>query len=79
MYTVTSRFEEVSFTATKTGKCPSCGKSVRRAKRFEQTINPFNKNSEGKIKDRREIQTELHAEAEAWEPDFRHNTEKCRA
>lgn len=78
MYTVTSKFEEVSFTATKAGKCPSCGKRVTRSQKFWGTINPFNKNSDGTIKTRQQIKVELHEEAAAWEPDFRHNTDRCR-
>jgi hypothetical protein len=67
------RFDEVSTRREKSVKCLGCGKRLRRAKRFYQTINPFNTNADGAIKSRAEIMSELQAEAAAW----MNKPEKC--
>jgi len=59
------RFQSVTLRASKSGKCV-CGKRVTRSNTFEQTINPFNKNSKGEIKNYNEIWAELKEEAAAW-------------
>jgi hypothetical protein len=59
-------FDEVYLYADKSGTCEKCGKPARRAKKFWQTLNPFNKNSEGLVKSRQEIYTELNHEISAW-------------
>jgi hypothetical protein len=41
------RFDEVSLTGRKSGKCHACGKPASRQTRFWQTISPFNKNADG--------------------------------
>jgi len=60
------QFEVVPFRATKTVKCLGCGKILRRAKTFDQTINPYNRNAQGMRKSREEIMAELRAEADTW-------------
>jgi len=70
------RFPDVGLIHRATGVCPVCGKTVRRQRRFWQTLNPFNRNADGTVKTERDIQEELRAEAAAWVPDFEH--EKCR-
>lgn len=42
------------------------GKRRQETKEFWQTINPFNKNSDGTCKTREQILTELHAERREW-------------
>jgi len=59
-------FEEVSFKASKSVKCWGCGKRMKRTKKFWQTLNPFNKNSEGLPKDREEIMFELLLAEGIW-------------
>lgn len=54
------------------GKCPVCGKPVRRTKRFEHTVNPFNLNADGSVKTAREVYLDAKAEASTWVPDFTH-------
>lgn len=71
--TTTYRFAAVKHPTTKTGKCPVCGKTVKRSRTFEQTLSPFNKNkATGELKTRQEIGLELKFEAEAWVPDYTH-------
>ncbi len=67
---ITYKFDVVSIRSIKKDKCPKCFKRVTRSRRFEQTINPFNKNKEGSIKTRSEIYAELNEEAKNWMPDF---------
>lgn len=71
-------FNEVKHYARKSGNCPTCGKPVTRSRVFMQTLNPYNRNEEGRVKSRDEIRAELRVEAEEWEPDFRHQREECR-
>ena len=59
-------FEEVKHYATKRVKCSNCNKTVRRQKTFSQTLNPFNKNKDGSLKNRLQIKDELVEEASKW-------------
>ena len=68
-------FPEVATTATKTGLCPVCGKRATRRQRFWQTESPFNRNPDGTVRTRTDIQEEVRAEAANWVPDFTHG--KC--
>ena len=61
-------FDEVKMQGRKNSKC-ACGKRVTRQHTFSQTINPFNKNKDGEIKTRQEINEELRAEIEAWKQE----------
>ena len=65
----TIRFQRVPLTATKSVPCAVCGKKVRRQRTFEQTINPFNKTSDGQVKTFKHIYPELEAEAAAWKAE----------
>lgn len=64
--TIHTRFSEVKVMARKSEKCCVCGKRMTRQKKFYQTINPFNKNSDGVIKNRHMIYEEIMAEREEW-------------
>lgn len=56
------------------GKCPVCGKRVTRSRTFEMTVNPFNRNPDtGLPRTWDEVSERLHAEADAWKPDFTHS------
>ena len=57
-------FEKISINAIKRGKC-SCGKYLTRAKKFTQTLNPFNL-KEGRPKTSVEIYAELSVQRDAW-------------
>ena len=70
------QFSEVSRIRHASGSCPGCGKAVRRQRKFSQTLNPFNRNPDGTVKNVRDIQEELSVEAGQWVPDFTH--ERCR-
>jgi len=59
------------------GKCPACNKRVVRARTFEMTVNPFNRNRDtGLPKTWDEVAADLDTAVAAWVPDFRHAT--CR-
>lgn len=65
MRTITRNFDEVSVTATK-HFVDSDGKKRQKTKTFFQTLNPYNRNSDGLPKTRKEIYTEILAERDAW-------------
>lgn len=51
----------------RTVKCAGmCGKSIRRQKKFSQTINPWNVSSDGNPKNANEIHKELMVDIEKW-------------
>ncbi len=60
------RFQEVSITTEKQGKCCVCNKSCKVKKKFYQTLSPFNRNAGGSVKNRQEIILEISAERDAW-------------
>lgn len=62
----TIKFDRVRRTGYKTVKCSGCGKKLQRQKTVERTINPFNKNTDGSIKTRGEIQRDNDNELEEW-------------
>lgn len=59
-------FEEIKHSAKKTCKCTVCGKRLVRSKTFMQTLNPFNKNPDGSLKDEYQIKDELAVKAAQW-------------
>lgn len=72
MTTTHIRFPVVSYRTQRTVECPACGRKRTIARTFEHTINPFNKNKEtGEQKTRAEVQADVRAEAQAWEPSGR--------
>lgn len=58
------RFEQVEIRATR--RWVENGKKRQQTQRFSQTINPFNKTSDGRIKDRETILAELRERRDAW-------------
>jgi len=67
MQTITTRFQEVKLTGRKTVNCPKCNKKLKRQRTFWQTLNPFNKNKDGEIKNSDNIYHELQAEIIKWQ------------
>lgn len=65
----TYRFTNHPLTATKAVACTVCGEKVRRQRTFSQTLNPFNKNTDGSVKTVPDIYRELSAKAEAWKAE----------
>jgi hypothetical protein len=59
-------YEKVNYRVYKNGKCSVCGKNAARQEILYQTINPFNKNPDGTIKDRYDIYKELKIKADEW-------------
>jgi hypothetical protein len=62
----TYTFTEVARHAEKSGKCAVCGRPCKRAEKFWQTLNPFNKNADGQPKSRDEIWAELDEKVKVW-------------
>lgn len=58
-------FEEVAVIATKRWT-DETGKRRQQTRRFYQTISPFNKNKDGTVKTREQINAEIKAERDAW-------------
>lgn len=65
----TYRFAEVPVYAEKSVPCTVCGKRVRRERKFVQTLNPFNKDADGNVKNADQIRVELRAKADAWKSE----------
>ncbi len=63
--TETIRFEPIGLTVYKHVKCTGCGKKLRRQRRFEQTLNPYNRIG-GIPKTAQEILSEERAKAAEW-------------
>jgi hypothetical protein len=68
-------FEEVRHRAVKVTNCTRCGKSVRRAKTFTATINPWNVNEDGSPRSRWQILERLREKATEWQGE----PESCTA
>lgn len=63
----TITFREVAIRGSKSVKCShGCGRTLRRQRKFWQTLNPFNKNKSGEVKTPVEIQIELRNERDTW-------------
>lgn len=61
-------FKSITQKATVKGACSveGCGKKTQITKKFEQTLNPFNKNKLGNIKTEAEIYSELSNLKRDW-------------
>lgn len=65
--------------ATRTGKCPVCGKRATRRRVFAETVNPYHPAVNAQMSEAeatRAVDASVMAAAQAWRPDFTH--EKCR-
>lgn len=63
----TVTFREVTIHGSKSVKCAGgCGRTLKRQRKFWQTLNPFNKNRAGEQKFATEIQSELITERNKW-------------
>lgn len=65
------KFSGPSIRAERRGKCPVCGKTTKRSRTFERTVNPFNKDENGVPKTYERVYADTRAEAEAWSPEPR--------
>jgi hypothetical protein len=59
------RFQPIGLTCYKNVRCAGCGKRLRRQRRFEQTVNPYNRIN-GIPKSAAEILAEERAKAAEW-------------
>ena len=66
---ITITFRPLRYYGRKSGICPKCGKSAKRRRIFEQTLNPFNKNSKSEVKTADEIYDELRIDLHKWESE----------
>lgn len=66
----TITFREVAVRGQKLVKCAGgCNRTLKRQRKFWQTLSPFNKNADGKVKGQGEIHRELIAESKAWQSE----------
>lgn len=65
-------FEEVPYRATKSVRCSTCDKPVRRSRTFTQTVNPWNVTEAGEPKTRGQVYAAVVVEGVAWtkEPEL---------
>lgn len=70
MRTITTTFQEVNLYGTKSVKCAgNCGRTLKRQRKFWQTLNPWNKNAAGELKTVADIRTELQLELDRWQQE----------
>lgn len=75
MRTITTTFQEVKLYGTKSTKCSGgCGRTLKRQRKFWQTLSPFNKTATGELKSVVDIHAELQLELDKW----RREPEVCR-
>lgn len=67
-----TKFTPVARSVRRIGACPECGRKTSRSATFDATVNPFNVNADGEVKDYAEVAADLEAACAAWVPDFRH-------
>lgn len=59
-------FDEIAIRETVTWKDPGTGRKRQMTRKFFQTVNPFNRGSDGEPKARAQIRDELRREANLW-------------
>lgn len=66
--TYRTTFEKVEMYGTKSVKCAGgCGRRLKRSTTVYQTINPYNKAADGRLKDHYDIRAELVVQLDEWE------------
>ena len=65
-------FPSIKRRAEKVGACPVCGKRSQKAKTFENTVNPWNRNTDGSPRSFDEVTEHVKQLATDWIPDFTH-------
>ena len=66
MTRIVTTYEPIRRTASKSVPCPICGKKVKRQRTFKMTLNPFNKNPDGTVRDRSDIWAALGEQVKEW-------------
>lgn len=70
MRTITTTFQEVKLYGSKSVKCAGgCGRTLKRQRKFWQTLNPWNKTLAGEPKTITDIRIELQAEIAKWQKE----------
>lgn len=67
MYTIRTTYEPVWARAEVSGSCGVCGKRCTRKTTIENTVSPFNKNEDGRVRTRMEVQERVRFLAREWE------------
>jgi len=65
----------ITHRAERTGVCPVCGRRVRRAKTFEQTVNPYHPAimpGMTYLEACTAVRLAVEADARDWQPNFTH-------
>ena len=63
-------FQEVKLYGCKSIKCAGgCGRTLKRQRKFYQTLNPFNKTAQGVVKDANDIYSELRKDIKTWQKE----------
>lgn len=75
----TIMFRPINRYASRSGKCPVCGRRTVRRRKFTETVNPFHRAVNPGMTMTEATQAVAASVSEAvaaWQPDFTH--EKCR-
>lgn len=59
-------FDEIVLRETVRWRDPATGRSRQMTRKFSQTVNPFNRGSDGEPKSPQQIREELRSEAYLW-------------
>lgn len=65
----TYTFAKVERYVEKSVPCTGCGKRLRRKTTLYQTLNPFNKAEDGRVKGRQQLLAELDVKAKEWQAE----------
>lgn len=62
-------FRQIKYTAKRKVRCPVCGLPKTQQKTFICTVNPFNTNEDGSVKNPTEVRDQAKAQATTWQED----------
>ena len=62
-------YQRITHIAKRRVTCAVCGRKVNRQRMFGQTVNPWNKNTDGTVKTFMEVLAAVQVEAMLWEAD----------
>lgn len=66
MRTVRHNFQRVKLSVTKRGDCAVCGQAATRRHTEWESLNPFNTNPDGSVKNANDILASLKPKLDAW-------------
>jgi hypothetical protein len=74
-------FRQMKYAAKRKRVCTVCGLPKIQQKTFICTVNPFNKNEDGSVKNPTEVRDQAKAQAIQWQsekPDPKHVCNQCK-